>query len=407
MYIDAAANGFRDVAQLVGMCDNCQARMDFHNRRLKEHFDVGPVSTFKDDQFDRLIRETQPDTIIVCSPDHTHHHYITRAMHLGCDVVCEKPMTIDAPKARAIFDAIEKTGRRLRVTFNYRFAPHATKLWELIRQGTIGNPLAVDFSWVLNTDHGADYFRRWHAQKDKSGGLLVHKATHHFDLVNWWIDSFPQRVFAIGELKFYGRRHARDEVPADPFNVSRDELGPMYHGLYFGKAEEESGYRRDRDVFDPAHVTIEDTMALVCRYRSGVIMNYSLLAYSPWEGFRIAITGTRGRVELYDKHGMHVVPTSDMDAAAVERERQHAQRLVVHPMFGVSYEVPIPKAEGGHAGGDPLILQQIFLPDPPRDPFKRDATHIDGAASVLLGVAANESIRTGQAVEVDELLKLP
>ena len=50
--------------------------------------------------------------------------------------------------------------------------------------GLVGRPLLVDFSWVLDTSHGADYFRRWHREKQNSGGLLVHKSTHHFDLVN-------------------------------------------------------------------------------------------------------------------------------------------------------------------------------------------------------------------------------
>ena len=61
---------------------------------------------------------------------------------------------------------------------------------------------------MLDTSHGADYFRRWHREKDKSGGLLVHKSTHHFDLVNWWLASSPKTVFAMGGLRFYGRENA-------------------------------------------------------------------------------------------------------------------------------------------------------------------------------------------------------
>ena len=45
--------------------------------------------------------------------------------------------------------------------------------------------------WLLDTRHGADYFRRWHRNKNNSGGLMVHKATHHFDLVNWWMIPTP------------------------------------------------------------------------------------------------------------------------------------------------------------------------------------------------------------------------
>ena len=73
---------------------------------------------------------------------------------------------------------------------------------------TIGQVTSVHFEWLLNTRHGADYFRRWHRDKRNSGGLLVHKSTHHFDLVNFWIGSHPETVFAFGDLMYYGRENA-------------------------------------------------------------------------------------------------------------------------------------------------------------------------------------------------------
>ncbi|MCA9886701.1 MAG: Gfo/Idh/MocA family oxidoreductase, partial [Anaerolineae bacterium] len=162
--------------------------------------------------------ETKPDTVIVATIDAMHHHYIIRAMDLGCDVITEKPMTTDAAKLRAIFEAIDRTGRSLRVTFNYRYAPAYTQFRELIMNGAVGRPLLVDFSWMLDTSHGADYFRRWHREKENSGGLMVHKATHHFDLVNWWIDSYPQEVFALGSLGFYGAKNAAARGETYPYS---------------------------------------------------------------------------------------------------------------------------------------------------------------------------------------------
>jgi predicted dehydrogenase len=61
----------------------------------------------------------------------------------------------------------------------------------------VGKITSVDFHWYLNTFHGADYFRRWHGERKYSGTLLLHKATHHFDLLNWWIDSDPVEVFCL------------------------------------------------------------------------------------------------------------------------------------------------------------------------------------------------------------------
>ena len=77
-------------------------------------------------------------------------------------------------------------------------------------------------------------------------------------------------------------------------------------------------------------------------------------------------------------------------------------------MFGLPYDAEIPEpAGGGHGGADPVMLEYIFHPNPPHDPFNRAASHIDGAASILMGISANRSMETGGPVRVDDLLKLP
>ncbi len=423
MFVRAITDTYRDYAELVGLCDLSQTRMDWYNQQLADRLGLDPIPTYLADRFDQMIAETKPEIVIVATVDFTHHIYITRAMELGCDVICEKPMTVDAEKAGAIFEAIEKTGRSLRVTFNYRYASIATKARELMMNGVIGRPTSVHFEWVLDTQHGADYFRRWHREKDKSGGLLVHKATHHFDLINWLVDSYPQKVFAMGDLFFYGQENAaargetyaydrytgQPEAEQDPFALSLNQR-PDYQGLYL-EAEAESGYIRDRNVFGD-NITIEDTMSVTARYRNGALLTYSLHAYCPWEGYRIAINGTKGRmeVELVESVGQHYRPgekPTGLELSEIYHKFGH-KRIRVYPMFGVPYDVDIPEVKGGgHGGADPVMLKYIFHPDPPDDPFNRAASHIDGAASILLGIAANRSMETGQPVLVDDLLKLP
>lgn len=417
MYIDALAGKYRPHAQLAAFCDNSPTRMAYYNQHLVEKFRHPPVPTHRADQFEQMLDKVRPDAVIVTTPDYLHHAYAVRAMELGCDVIVEKPMTIDADKANAILHAVRRTGRRLRVTFNYRYAPHVTKVRELVMRGVIGQPLAVDFSWVLDTRHGAEYFHRWHREMDKSGGLLVHKATHHFDLVNWWINSRPESVFAQGELKYYGRKAAAERgehydyarytgIPAaqnDPFGVFLDR-DPLLKALYLD-AEKDSGYIRDRNVFDPG-ITIYDTMNVMVRYQNGVMMNYSLVAYSPWEGFRVAITGTKGRIELYDKHGGHIIRGQSDEELAAEQAVGHEQSLRVFPMFGMPYTVDIPPADGGHGGADPQLLEQLFSPHPSVDRYHRAASHWDGAASLLVGICANESIRTRQLIRCEDMVPL-
>ena len=421
MFVRAIVSTYRDSCQLVGLCDHNQTRMDWYNQQLQNEFNHAPCPTYKADHFDQMVADTQPDTIIVTTVDATHHIYITRAMDLGCDVITEKPMTIDAEKTRAIFDAIDRTGRSLCVSFNYRYAPAYTRLREIMMQGVIGRPLSVDFSWLLDTRHGADYFRRWHREKSCSGGLLVHKSTHHFDLVNWWVNSYPSDVFAMGDLLFYGKRNAEmrgeyypytrytgePQAQTDPFALflDRDE---KLKALYLD-AEAEDGYIRDRNVFGEP-ITIEDTMAVTARYRNGVILSYCLIAYSPWEGLRVAINGTKGRVELEvleTTAWLKGQGSNDEHDLAASKGAFKESRIRVFPLFGSSYEVEIPRGEGGHGGADPVLLEQLFSPTPPLDPYHRAASHIDGAASILTGIAANRSLETGQPVRIDDLFLLP
>ena len=161
-FYEAIAAEFNDHSELVGFCDVNQTRMNYANEVLKEKYDYPEVKMYPMEAFETMIAEQKPDTVIVTSIDRTHHRYIVRAMELGCDVVSEKPMTTDEIKCQAILDAIKRTGKKLRVTFNYRYAPHNTKIRELIMNDTIDKVNSVHFEWLLNTQHGADYFRRWH-----------------------------------------------------------------------------------------------------------------------------------------------------------------------------------------------------------------------------------------------------
>lgn len=420
MFLDPAARRYAADAEIVGLCDVSLVRATYHRERLRSLFGYREVPVYPAADFGRMLRDTQPDTVVVCTVDSEHDRYIVESLRAGCDVVTEKPMTTTAEKCAAIFRAVEETGRRVRVAFNYRWNPGATKVREVLAAGTIGQVRHVTMEYLLNTSHGADYFRRWHAQKRNSGGLLVHKSTHHFDLVNWWIDAIPAQVVAHGALLFYGRQNAiarGDEALTrypryyghaaanDPFaydyNRSMLQDPTMERAIYLA-AEQESGYVRDRNVFRE-DIDIEDTMNVLVRYRTGTLLNYSLNAYSPYEGYRVTFNGDRGRIEYRELHGAHLIDQGTVGAEHLGAERYE---LRVFPHFQPAYRVEIPKLEGPHGGGDPLLQEQIFSHTSPVDPFQRAAGHEQGAASILVGIAANQSIATGHPVELSSMFEL-
>lgn len=411
-FYSAIVGEYKETSQLVALCDVNQVRMNYANQIIQEEFGGQPANMYGIDQFDEMIQKEKPDIVVVTSIDRTHHTYIIRAMELGCDVISEKPMTVDSAKCQAILDAVKRTNRNLRVTFNYRYAPHNTKVRELIMNDTIGDINSVHFEWLLDTRHGADYFRRWHRDKRNSEGLLVHKSTHHFDLVNFWLNTQPETVFSMSDLLFYGREnaekrgitkfysrtHGSTNAKDDPFALHLKD-NPRLKSLYLD-AEKEDGYFRDQSVFGDG-INIEDTMGVMVRYKSNAILTYSLNAYMPWEGFRVSFNGSKGRIQLSVVEHSYVNAGGELSEEGVSNKKS----ITVFPMFDAPYVVDIEENEGGHGGGDPVLLNDLFG-TPQMDPFNRAASHVDGAMSILTGIAANMSIKTGQAIQIKELVQL-
>ncbi|MDE2955413.1 MAG: Gfo/Idh/MocA family oxidoreductase [Bacteroidota bacterium] len=382
---------YSDVVEFVGLCDINPGRLAY----AKEYIGVDcPVFT----DFEAMMEAGRPDTVIVTTVDSTHHQYIVRAMELGCNVVTEKPMTTDAEKCQAILDTQARTRKDLVVTFNYRYSPHRQRMKALLMEDRIGRVTSVDFHWYLDVYHGADYFRRWHGKEQFGGTLFVHKSTHHFDLLNWWLESEPEEVFAYGELEYYGHNgpfrhtHCRGCPHKDDcWHYTDITRSDRLINLYVNH-EHHDGYLRDGCVWSD-EINIYDKMAAQIRYANGVQVSYSCTTYSPYEGYRIAFNGTRGRMEAWVK----------------ERQPWEAEpydEIRVTDNFGDTELIQVPHGGGGHGGGDQRLRDRIFRdPDAP-DPYRQAAGSRDGAMSILIGVAARESVKSGEPVRIASLTSL-
>lgn len=378
---------FVDWVGIAGLYDPNASRADYFSE------ECGGLPVF--DDFDDMLRAVRPDAVIVTSVDCTHDDYIVRALHAGCDVISEKPMTTDVPKCRRILEAEKETGKHVQVTFNCRFMPYMVRVKELIRTGALGDIYNVDLRWKLDRSHGADYYRRWHRYLKNSGSLLVHKSTHHFDLVNWWIGQEPVAVSAAGRLNFYGKngvcRAERCASCADHekcgfyFDLKSSAFdAPLYLGC-----EKADGYYRDRCVFAP-DIDIYDTMSVTVEYSAGALMSYSLISYSPYEGFDITITGSKGRLEAEEFFsGPHA-----------EEEEEHIR---LYSADGKEQVISFPKTGGLHGGGDERLREMVFK-QCHDDPLGQVSESWDGAKSMLIGACANLSIREKRRVVIlDEL----
>ena len=389
MYAKPIVGKYKKQAELVAICDVNRKRLELANSIIKRH-----VPTYTN--FDKMLKEIKFDTLIVSTKDSTHHEFIIKALKTGHDVITEKPMTIDDEKCRAILKAEEESKRKLTVTFNYRYVPYVTRIKELLRKDIIGDIVSVDFQWYLDTSHGADYFRRWHRRKENSGGLLVHKATHHFDMLNWFLDDEPEEVFARGALRFYG--HTREERSERCLTCEYKKTCEFYFDIekvelnknFYRKAEDEDKYYRDRCVFSD-EIDIEDTMSVCVTYKKGAFLNYSLNAFLPYEGWRMSLNGKKGRLEAEEFHSF---------PGGIPEEKE----IKIFPLFKKPKIIKVLKATGGHGGGDERLLDMLFK-EGTSDPLGHQAGSWGGAMSILIGIAGNKSIATGEAIKIKDLLK--
>lgn len=389
MFARPLINNFKDVAKIVGIFDINRTRADY----IRKNTDPS-IPVYQD--YDQMMRETQPDVAIITTVDRYHHEYIIKTLEYGCDAITEKPMTIDDEECRAILEAEKRTGKKVIVTFNYRFAPYVTRIKELLKEGAVGEVLSVDFEYLLDTSHGADYFRRWHRNMEKSGGLLVHKSTHHFDLVNWWLEQAPQEIYANGTLRYYGpTRENRGERCSTCEHAKTCEFVVKYHEDPFMKefyfdAEKEDGYYRDRCVFAD-EIDIYDSMSVNVKYDKGALLTYSLIAYSPYEGWQISINGTNGRLEAAEYH-------------SGQRASESIYQIKLFNRKGEVITYDVPKASGGHGGGDERLLEMIFRGHID-DPLNHFAGSDDGVKSIMIGICANKSIKEKRMFSLEELLE--
>ena len=384
------ATRYSNELEFVGLCDKNSKRVEAGRRLIGVN-----CPTFTN--FDEMLDKAKPDLLMVTTVDSTHHLFITKALAKGIDVITEKPMVTEAVQCRAVLDAEKKYNRNVIVTFNYRYAPKHQKIKEIIQSGEIGKVTSVDFSWYLDTSHGADYFRRWHRLKSGGGSLWVHKASHHFDLINWWLAADPVEVSAYGALNVYGKNGAFRHTNCR--TCPHKARCPFYWDMtkdarlmkLYAECEDVDGYYRDGCVYRE-DVDIYDTMSAVVKYSNGVSMAYSLNASMPIEGYRLAFNGTKGRLEVRDYERQPWKVEKDSTAFLTKN-------------FGKHEELDMPQIEGGHAGGDDRLRDVIFKNAKVPEYLKLPSARA-GAMSCLTGIAARTSIEQKRPVKISELVRL-
>ncbi|WP_100407903.1 Gfo/Idh/MocA family protein [Bacillus solitudinis] len=410
LFAESIITTFSQSCEIVALLDRDPVRFELFGTRFPEH---GHVKTYGESEFDLMVNEAKPDVIITAGRDDSHARYILAALRRDLDVITEKPMVTTAEDSRKVLEAERESKGKVTVTFNYRYSPIHTKIKELVREGKVGRVTSVDLNWYLDTYHGSSYFKRWNRMRELSGGLSIHKCTHHFDLVNWWIDQKPVEVFAYGALNYYGPEGELNPKKEDGRHCGTCDYTEdcSYYSRWNSRKERVlvpddhlgsltsdknkypyTDYRPDQCIYD-SEINIEDTYTASIKYSKGALLSYSVNFSLPYEGYRLAINGTKGRIETVEYHspGRTPFPTP-------------VQTIDYFPLFGSKETIHVVQRQGGHGGGDPLLLEDLFMGANPKRPYEIMSGAVDGAYSVSTGEAVWKSAKENRPITIEEIL---
>jgi predicted dehydrogenase len=193
------------------------------------------------------------------------------------------------------------------------------------------------------------------------------------------------------------------------WDMTKDErMMNLYHAN-----EKYDGYIRDNCLWRE-EIDIFDKMAVQIRYANDVQVSYSLTTYSPYEGFRVAFNGMKGRMETWEgvpsldaiQQDQSQLHAKEMDQTSHTKAELQYHEIVSQLNFRDFERELIPYVRSGHWGGDQIMFDRIFRGIDKRPDLDLSADVRDGAMSVLIGIAARKSIDEGRPIRIADLTSL-
>lgn len=318
-----------------------------------------------------LLRDfPKVDAAIVTSPDDTHAAIAIGLLDAGVPVYLEKPLAISIVDCDRVLEAAYNTGTKLYVGHNMRHMHVVRLMKQIIDRGEIGEVTAI---WCRHfVGNGGDfYFKDWHADRSRTGSLLLQKGAHDLDVMHWLAGSPSREVTGMGDLMVYGgitgRRDNSDRRMRDWFSydnwppLTQTELNPV--------------------------IDVEDLSMLLARLDSGGFLSYQQCHFTPdyWRNY--TVIGTQGRLENFaDGEGGEVRVWNERSGFVEKGQVQY----------------PIVGDADGHGEADVLTVGEFveFV----RTGAPTDTSPLSARDAVAAGVAGAESIRSGgRPVHVPEV----
>lgn len=293
------------------------------------------------------------DALIIATPNYTHLEVLKVAVKSGKHIFLEKPMATTVRDAHEIMQIAAGYPAVLQIGLQYRYkAMYVESIHEALERKSLG-----EIKMVNITEHRVpflDKVKQWNKFSKYSGGTLVEKCCHYFDLLNLFAQSRPASVFATG---------------SQAVNFKNFE----YNG-------------EKSDILDNAIVSVV--------YENGIRASFNLCMFAPMFYEEISICGDEGYLKAYEREDFLSIPRPKTHLEILRGEKQPAR--IITPSYPSYIE------ESGHNGA--TFFEHVNFIDNLDGKPTNTASVAEGFWSVVVGTAAEESVKTGQPVVINELL---
>ena len=303
---------------------------------------------------EEACNDPEVDGLIISTPNYTHIDVVREAAKSGKHILLEKPMATTVQDAYEIMQIANSYGAVFQIGLQYRYMAICVEaLYETLERRSIGSVKTI--SILEHRIPFLDKVNQWNKFSKYSGGTFIEKCCHYFDLMNLLAQSKPASVFASGSM--------------------------AVNFLDFEYDNEKS------DILDNGFVIVT--------YENGIRGNFNLCMFSPMFYHEVILCGDEGRIKAFEYEDFLAGPRVKSHLEIMCGESKPARKTI--PSYGPHIE------ETGHNGA--TYFEHVYFIDNIEGKETNTATAEEGFWSIVVGAAAEESVKTGAVVNIDELLK--
>jgi len=350
-------------------------------RRFSEHFANGTPPRHYEDGALMLGRE-ELDALVIGSPNYTHADLALAAFRLKIPILLEKPVATSLEDCRRLWQGYLAAGQpTVLVGFVLRYTPFYSKVKELLDDNRVGQILSLDADENIVPAVSSVFYRGWRRYDKYSGGFMVEKCSHDFDILNWLSGAKVRRVFSIAKrthLTPRPRAQQHERLDAEVTRRMAFDYGDKAVKEFMDVTNSESLYEAESDV--------PDHQAVMLEFDNGILSTFTACHIQPRSTRRLRIFGSQGAIEgdIERNKIMVDIPFEDRDGYTTR-------------------QIDIPHDENdGHHGGDSVINEAFWGAATGREVEIRAGLK-EGIEAVVVGLAAEESKKGGLPVDLEPM----